>query len=118
MSAEVDESRLRTPIVHIITTGGTPDRSRHRHRSQGKAVETLSVRLTFVVFTCAGIADELIGSELFGYVEGSFTGAGRGGSIGKIQLAHKGTLFLDDIDCMPTRMQVSLLRVGSRIFCK
>jgi len=36
--------------------------------------------------------------------------------MGKIQLAHKGTLFLDDIDCMPTRMQVSLLRVGSRIF--
>jgi len=65
----------------------------------------------FVVFTCAGIADELIGSELFGYVEGSFTGAARGGRVGKLQLADQGTLFLDDIDCMPPKMQVSLLRV-------
>jgi DNA-binding NtrC family response regulator len=65
----------------------------------------------FVVFTCAGITDELIGSELFGYVEGSFTGAARGGRVGKLQLADQGTLFLDDIDCMPPKMQVSLLRV-------
>lgn len=65
----------------------------------------------FVVFTCAGIADELIGSELFGYVDGSFTGAARGGRVGKLALADQGTLFLDDIDCMPPKMQVSLLRV-------
>src|SRR5262249_34616029 len=65
----------------------------------------------FVVFTCAGITDELIGSELFGYVEGSFTGAAKGGRVGKLQLADQGTLFLDDIECMPPKMQVSLLRV-------
>jgi transcriptional regulator of acetoin/glycerol metabolism len=65
----------------------------------------------FVVFTCAGIADELIGSELFGYVDGSFTGAARGGRVGKLALADEGTLFLDDVDCMPPKMQVSLLRV-------
>ena len=65
----------------------------------------------FVVFTCAGITDELIGSELFGYVEGSFTGAVRGGRVGKLHLADQGTLFLDDIDCMSPKMQVSLLRV-------
>jgi transcriptional regulator with PAS, ATPase and Fis domain len=65
----------------------------------------------FVVFTCAGISDELIGAELFGYTEGSFTGAARGGGVGKFRLADKGTLFLDDIDCMPPKMQSSLLRV-------
>jgi transcriptional regulator with PAS, ATPase and Fis domain len=65
----------------------------------------------FVVFSCAGISDELISAELFGYVEGSFTGSAKGGSIGKVQLAHEGTLFLDDIDSMAPRMQASMLRV-------
>jgi len=65
----------------------------------------------FVVLTCAGITDELIASELFGYVEGSFTGAARGGRVGKLALADQGTLFLDDIDCMPPKAQASLLRV-------
>jgi transcriptional regulator with PAS, ATPase and Fis domain len=65
----------------------------------------------FVAFNCASISDELIGTELFGYSEGTFTGALRGGKAGKIQLAHTGTLFLDDIDSMPQRMQLSLLRV-------
>jgi len=65
----------------------------------------------FVVFSCAGISDELIGAELFGYTEGTFTGALKGGKVGKLQLAHTGTLFLDDIDSMPPRMQASLLRV-------
>jgi transcriptional regulator with PAS, ATPase and Fis domain len=65
----------------------------------------------FVAFSCAGISDELIAAELFGYVEGSFTGSAKGGSVGKVQLAHQGTLFLDDIDSMAPRMQASLLRV-------
>ena len=65
----------------------------------------------FVVFNCASINDEMIGTELFGYAEGTFTGALKGGKVGKIQLAHRGTLFLDDIDGMPLRMQLSLLRV-------
>jgi transcriptional regulator of acetoin/glycerol metabolism len=65
----------------------------------------------FVALNCAGITDDLIGAELFGYTEGSFTGALRGGKVGKIQLAHAGTLFLDDVDAMPLKMQASLLRV-------
>jgi transcriptional regulator with PAS, ATPase and Fis domain len=48
--------------------------------------------------------------ELFGYDEGAFTGAVRGGKPGKIQLAHEGTLFLDDVDNLPAKMQVGLLR--------
>lgn len=65
----------------------------------------------FVTFNCASVSDELIGTELFGYTEGTFTGSLKGGKLGKVQLAHKGTLFLDDVDSMPPKMQVSLLRV-------
>jgi len=65
----------------------------------------------FVALSCASISDEMIGSELFGYTEGSFTGALKGGKIGKMQLAHTGTLFLDDIDGMPLKVQLSVLRV-------
>lgn len=65
----------------------------------------------FVALNCAGLSDELIGMELFGYAEGAFTGALKGGKSGKIQLAHTGTLFLDDVDTLPQKAQVSLLRV-------
>ncbi|MBM7871621.1 PAS domain S-box-containing protein [Clostridium pascui] len=60
---------------------------------------------------CAAIPDELLESELFGYEEGSFTGAKKGGKKGKFQLAHKGTIFLDEIGDMPLHMQAKLLRV-------
>ena len=65
----------------------------------------------FVAFSCAGVSDELVAAELFGYSPGSFTGATKDGQIGKIEVAHRGTLFLDDVDCMPAKMQASLLRV-------
>ena len=65
----------------------------------------------FVVLTCAGITDGIIAFELFGYVEGSFTGAARGGRVGKLALADQGTLFLDDIDACRQRRSASLLRV-------
>lgn len=65
----------------------------------------------FVSFSCAGINDDLVAAELFGYTGGSFTGAAKEGQIGKVELAHTGTLFLDDVDCMPPKMQASLLRV-------
>jgi len=64
----------------------------------------------FVAINCAAIPRELVGSELFGYVEGSFTGAKRGGRPGKFELANKGTLFLDEIGDMPLEQQVVLLR--------
>ena len=60
---------------------------------------------------CAAIPGELLESELFGYEEGSFTGAKKGGKKGKFQLAHKGTIFLDEIADMPLHMQAKLLRV-------
>lgn len=65
----------------------------------------------FVSINCAAIPKDLIYSELFGYVEGAFTGAKKGGAPGKFELANKGTLFLDEISEIPNEMQAVLLRV-------
>ena len=65
----------------------------------------------FVALNCAAIPENLIESELFGYVGGAFTGARKEGAIGKIQQAHGGTLFLDEIGDMPLHLQARLLRV-------
>ncbi|WP_158555787.1 sigma-54-dependent Fis family transcriptional regulator [Peribacillus glennii] len=65
----------------------------------------------FVAVNCGAIPDQLIESELFGYEEGSFTGAKKGGKQGKFELANGGTLFLDEINSMSADMQVKLLRV-------
>ena len=63
----------------------------------------------FLAVNCAGIAEELLESELFGHVKGSFTGAYRD-RPGKLQLADNGTLFLDEVGEMSLRMQATLLR--------
>ena len=63
----------------------------------------------FVAVNCAGLTETLLESELFGHVKGSFTGAYRD-KPGKLQVAHRGTLFLDEVDEMSLRMQALLLR--------
>ena len=65
----------------------------------------------YVALNCGGLARELLASELFGYVEGAFTGARKGGMPGKIEAADGGTLFLDEIGELPLDMQPLLLRV-------
>lgn len=65
----------------------------------------------FVKVNCAAIPMDLLESELFGYEKGAFTGAARGGKIGKFEMAHGGSIFLDEIGDMPFHMQVKLLRV-------
>lgn len=65
----------------------------------------------FVAINCGVIPAELIGSELFGYVDGAFTGASKGGKPGKFEMASGGTLFLDEMGDMPLAQQVALLRV-------
>ncbi len=77
------------------------------------SIHQLSERSTapFVKVNCAAIPEHLLESELFGYVEGAFTGAKKGGKVGKFILANGGTLFLDEIGDMPLQMQVKLLRV-------
>ncbi|WP_188456782.1 sigma-54 interaction domain-containing protein [Virgibacillus oceani] len=65
----------------------------------------------FVKVNCAAIPEHLLESELFGYKDGAFTGAKRGGKLGKFQLANGGTIFLDEIGDMPLSAQVKILRV-------
>ena len=64
----------------------------------------------FICVNCGAIPDNLLESELFGYEEGAFTGAKKGGKIGKFELANHGTLFLDEIGDMPFTLQVKILR--------
>lgn len=65
----------------------------------------------FIAINCAAIPRELLESELFGYEEGTFTGAIKGGKPGKFEQANGGTIFLDEIGSMPLEMQVKILRV-------
>jgi len=78
-----------------------------------QSIHNLSTRKhhPFVAINCGAIPRELLESELFGYTEGSFTGAKRGGRPGKLELASSGTLLLDEIGDMPVDMQVKFLRV-------
>lgn len=65
----------------------------------------------FVRVNCAAIPEHLLESELFGYTDGAFTGARKGGQVGKFEQADGGTIFLDEISDMPMIMQAKLLRV-------
>ena len=65
----------------------------------------------FVAVNCSALPGSLLESELFGYADGAFTGAKRGGSAGLFELAHRGTIFLDEIGEIDKRMQALLLRV-------
>lgn len=73
--------------------------------------ESVRANYPFVAINCAAVPENLLESELFGYIKGAFTGADPKGKIGKFELAHKGTLFLDEVGDMPLHIQVKLLRV-------
>ncbi|WP_144555328.1 sigma-54-dependent Fis family transcriptional regulator [Bacillus sp. X1(2014)] len=77
------------------------------------AIHNSSMRasLPFVAINCASIPEHLLESELFGYEDGAFTGAKKGGKKGQFEIANNGTLFLDEIGDMPLSMQSKLLRV-------
>lgn len=78
-----------------------------------RSIHNLSPRQkgVFMAINCTAIPESLLESELFGYEDGAFTGARKGGKIGKIELANKGTLFLDEIGDMPLFLQAKILRV-------
>ena len=78
-----------------------------------RAIHTHSDRCDnpFIAVNCAAIPDNLLESELFGYEEGAFTGAKKGGKLGKFELANRGTIFLDEIGDMSLNLQAKLLRV-------
>lgn len=82
-------------------------------------VESRRSRGPFVAINCAAIPQDLFESELFGYVPGAFTGAQKDGKMGQVELADKGSLFLDEIGEMPFHAQVKLLRVlEEKVVCR
>jgi len=78
-----------------------------------RAIHSASLRSSkpFIVINCGAIPETLIESEFFGYEKGAFTGARNIGKPGKFELAHEGTVFLDEIEAMPLHLQPKLLRV-------
>ncbi|MCB6184754.1 sigma 54-interacting transcriptional regulator [Leeia sp. TBRC 13508] len=79
--------------------------------AQGIHLKSQRKSSPFVAVNCAAFPETLLESELFGYEEGAFTGSRKGGKAGLIELAHKGTIFLDEIGDMPLALQTRLLRV-------
>jgi transcriptional regulator of acetoin/glycerol metabolism len=94
----------KMPILIRGETGtGKEQLARHAHAASHRAG-------TFVAVNCAALPESLIEAELFGYSEGAFTGARKGGSSGLFREADGGTLFLDEIGDMPVTLQAVLLR--------
>lgn len=93
--------------VLILGESGT-GKELFAHSIHNESRRTMGV---FVKVNCAAIPSELLESELFGYEDGSFTGAKKGGKAGKFEAADGGTIFLDEIGELPMHMQVKLLRV-------
>jgi len=81
-----------------------------------RAIHFNSQRKTepFITVNCGAIPETLLETELFGYDSGAFTGAHKGGKAGKFEIAHKGTIFLDEIGDLPLHLQVKLLHVLQR----
>lgn len=79
----------------------------------GQSIHNMGSRAKgpFVSINCAALPDQLLENELFGHEEGSFTGSRKGGKIGLFELAHTGTIFLDEISSTPLNVQARLLRV-------
>ena len=73
--------------------------------------ESARAHMPFVAVNCGALPRDLVESELFGYASGAFTGARREGQAGKFEAAQGGTVFLDEVDSMPTEVQAKLLRV-------
>jgi transcriptional regulator of acetoin/glycerol metabolism len=97
-------ARRKMPILIRGETGtGKEQLARHAHRASGRTG-------AFVAINCAALPESLVESELFGYSEGAFTGARKGGAVGLFRQADGGTLFLDEIGGMPTALQAVLLR--------
>ena len=99
-------SLTQLPVLLIGETGTGKELFAH-------AVHNASPRADgpFVAINCAAMPENLLESELFGYEEGAFTGARKGGKPGMFEFAHKGTLFLDEVEGMSTALQCKLLRV-------
>lgn len=108
--------RLKEEILHfadapspVLITGDTG--TGKELVAQGIHANSSRRNNPFVAVNCASIPETLFESELFGYMEGAFTGAKKGGKAGRFQMANEGTIFLDEIGEMPLSIQAKLLRV-------
>ncbi|MGZ5874264.1 MAG: sigma-54-dependent Fis family transcriptional regulator [Bradyrhizobium sp.] len=101
---ETAASRKISILIRGETGTGKEQLARHAHAASGRSGP-------FVPVNCAALPESLIEAELFGYVEGAFTGARRGGATGLVKEADGGTLFLDEIGDMPVALQAVLLRL-------
>ncbi|MCB8815552.1 sigma 54-interacting transcriptional regulator [Desulfosporosinus shakirovi] len=99
--AQVDS----TVLLHGRTGSGKELFAQAIHNASPRRCES------FVAINCAALPENLLESELFGYVEGAFTGARKGGKAGVFEIAHGGTLFLDEVGEMAPSLQARLLRV-------
>ena len=99
--AQVDS----TVLLHGRTGSGKELFAQGIHNASPRRCES------FVAINCAALPESLLESELFGYVEGAFTGARKGGKAGVFEMAHGGTLFLDEVGEMAPSLQAQLLRV-------
>lgn len=102
----INAGRTNSTILIEGETGTGKEIVAHTIHEQSRRKENPFIRVN-----CAAIPSELMESELFGYEEGSFTGAKKGGKQGKFEIAESGSLFLDEINQLPLNMQPKLLRV-------
>jgi len=100
---EIAAARKMPILIRGETGTGKEQMARHAHAASRRTG-------SFVAVNCAALPDSLIEAELFGYSEGAFTGARKGGSSGLFREADGGTLFLDEIGDMPVTLQAVLLR--------
>lgn len=110
MSRVVDDSRRIAASDAAVMINGESGTGKEMF---AQSIHNASHRrkYNFVAVNCAAIPENLLESEMFGYEEGSFTGAQKGGRAGLFELAHRGTIFLDEIAEMPLQLQSKLLRV-------
>lgn len=107
-------ANVESPVLILGETGTGKELFAHAlHASSNRSEKPL------VCINCAAIPKELFESELFGYVEGAFSGAHKGGKVGQVELSHGGSLFLDEIGDLPMDAQSKLLRfLESKTFCR
>jgi len=99
-------AKVNSPVLLVGESGTGKELFAHAiHRTSERH------KLPFIRLNCAAIPKDLLEAELFGYEPGAFTGAGNKGKPGKFELAHQGTIFLDEISELPLEMQPKLLRV-------
>ena len=99
-------SRVNSNVLIVGETGTGKELFAHSiHQASSRSDQP------FVALNCAALPENLLESELFGYEAGAFSGAAKGGKIGLFELAHRGTIFLDEIGEIPITLQAKLLRV-------